>query len=312
MNYKKWLKLNEDAKIYDFRNKGAAVDTLVTYMLNRTQRMFEYDGLPDSMPSEWVEKYLQTNGNIYIPRETWDNKHYAFTGGLGGAPDPYYFPTVYTIANPALGVSKEYNIQDDGVLIKNDAYMVGLLPLFTRYATLLMENEISLYVAMINSRAAGIVSASDDATKASADLYFDKLEKGELSVIAESAFLDGVRSQPFSGSASANTIQNLIELEQYIRATWYSEVGLKTNYNMKREALNSNETGIDNDILLPLVDDMLQQRKDGWARYNEITGENVQVRLSSSWRDNQKEADSAAGDNKEEGEKEDGETENTD
>ena len=58
---------------------------------------------------------------------------------------------------------------------------------------------------------------------------------------------------------------------------------------MKREALNSSESSINNDILFPLVDNMLEQRKQGCDRINKLYGTNISVKLNSSWSDNHKE-----------------------
>lgn len=60
---------------------------------------------------------------------------------------------------------------------------------------------------------------------------------------------------------------------------------------MKRESLNSSESALNNDILLPLVDDMLKQRKQACERVNVMFGTNISVSLASSWEDNQQEVD---------------------
>ena len=52
---------------------------------------------------------------------------------------------------------------------------------------------------------------------------------------------------------------------------------------MKREAINESEADLNEDALLPLVEDMLQMRIDGWERFNKMFGTNVKVKLSSSW-----------------------------
>ena len=48
---------------YDFRAKRINRDSLIAYMLARTQSMFEYDGLPDTIPPRMLELYLQSNGS---------------------------------------------------------------------------------------------------------------------------------------------------------------------------------------------------------------------------------------------------------
>ena len=82
---------------------------------------------------------------------------------------------------------------------------------------------------------------------------------------------------------------DLIEQEQYLKASWYNELGLNANYNMKREALNSAESTINNDILFPLIDEMLKQRQIACEQINALFGTDISVELDSSWKDNKKE-----------------------
>lgn len=54
---------------------------------------------------------------------------------------------------------------------------------------------------------------------------------------------------------------------------------------MKRERIQSAEAENDNDALLPLIDDMLNQRREMLEKFNEMFGYNVTVKLSSAWED---------------------------
>ena len=44
---------------YDFRNKHENVDNFIRYMLTRTLQMFEYKGLPETIPQKELERLLQ-------------------------------------------------------------------------------------------------------------------------------------------------------------------------------------------------------------------------------------------------------------
>ena len=54
---------------------------------------------------------------------------------------------------------------------------------------------------------------------------------------------------------------------------------------MKREAINDAESGMNEDSLLPLVDDMLENRKRGVEKINKMFGTNITVELDSSWKE---------------------------
>ena len=83
----------------------------------------------------------------------------------------------------------------------------------------------------------------------------------------------------------------MIELEQYFKASWFNELGLNANYNMKRESINSGESQLNNDALLPLVDDMLKQRQVASMKINDMFGTDIYVEYNSSWEDNIEEID---------------------
>lgn len=272
---------------YDYACKDKCINQHITYMLNRTQSMFRWSGLPETIPERALELYLQTNGNVCFAE--YNGKLYVFVGGLGGEPDVYYMPTIYTVANPALRMSENYRIGENCVVIPNDSLYIGLLPMYSRYATGMVETELSIKIATINSRLVELVSAPDDGTKASAEKFFADLAAGKQGVIAENAFLNGIRVQPYGATGNTNAITNLIELEQYFRASWFNDLGLNANYNMKRESLNSAESQLNNDALLPLVDDMLRCRQIGADKVNAMFGTNISVALASSWEDNAEE-----------------------
>ena len=86
-------------------------------------------------------------------------------------------------------------------------------------------------------------------------------------------------------------IKDLIESIQYIKANWYNEIGLNAQFNMKREALNSAETTLNDDILHPTIDVMLQCRKKAVEKINKMFGTNITVELNSVWEQNKIEED---------------------
>lgn len=275
---------------YDFKSKERNVRDYIAYMLIRTQSIFEYEGLPDSIPQRILELYLQTNGNVCIAKH--EGVLYAFTGGLGGIQNEYYMPTIYTVSNPYLKFSEMFEIGKDCVVIPSDSLYIGLIPMFRKYASMLAENELSMTIVDIMARVVSLLSASDDKTKQSAEKYLQDIVSGNLGVIAESAFLDGIRAQPIS-STSYNSLVPLIEYQQYIKASWLNDIGLDANFNMKREAINSSESGLNQDILLPLIDDMLKCRRIGVEAVNKMFGTNITVKLASSWEDTQLEVEAS-------------------
>ena len=262
------------------RDKDTAVTEFMANTLAKTQSMFEYEGLPDSIPQKELERLLQTTGNAFVTSV--DGVLYALSGGKGGEPDVYGRATLYTVANPALKLNKTYDIQKDGVLIENDSNGESLLPLIGRYAVLHTDGLISLNTASILTRITMLISASDDKTKQSADEFLRKIQDGEFSIIGENAFFKGVNMQT-APTTNSVYITQLIELIQYYKASMYNELGLNANYNMKRERLNLGEVSMNVDVLLPYVDNMLKERQDAVEKINAMFDTEISVKLSSSW-----------------------------
>lgn len=285
----------------DILDKRKSIYNYVLMMFDRTNQMFEYKGLPDTIPAHMLELYLQINGHIGWLE--WNGKLYALPGGWGGAPDPYYRPTIYIVANPALGGSHDCKIvnhlppfdesvwstKPDCVLMRNDTNMRGLFYLFSRYATELSENDISIRSAQINSRQQSIIAASTDREIASARAYIKALEDGKLEAVMDQAMATkGIRATNVSVQ-SANVIIQLIELQQYLKASWYNEIGLNANFNMKREYLSEEELMAQTDTLIPLIDDMLRCRKEAIEVVNSTFGTSISVEKNSAWENKQKE-----------------------
>ena len=273
-----------DGKVFDFGFKDNISDIYIRYMLNRTQSMFKYSGLPDSIPQRDLELIIQCDGACGIAKVN-DNL-YAFSGGLGGEPNVYYMPTIFTVANPALNYSANLKIDEECVIIPNDSLYMGLLPMFKKYAALLTESDISMRMAVINSRAQFLISAKDDATKVAADKFLKDIESGKLGAIANNAFLDMISVSPLAnGSGSGNIFPGLIEFHQYLKGEWYTDIGINALFNMKREQLNDNEVELNKNSLLPLVDDMLNTRKIALEKVNAMFDTNITVDFASSWDD---------------------------
>ena len=269
------------------KDKDTLTDMYIRYMANRSVKMFEYTGLPSTIAAKDLEHILQAHGFAIIVKTTsikGEEGLYAVYGGLGGELNAYYLPTLATVSNPYLRYSNSnLKIDKDCVVMLSDSTYTGLMPMFTKYAQLLAESDISIRFALINSRVQAIIYADNDTSKNDAVKFLDDIEEGKkIGVIGGSSFFKGVQTQGYSSGSSTN-IKDIMELQQYIRSQWYIDLGLDANYNMKRESLNDGEIGMNDDILLPLIDDMLEQRELGVKRINEMFGTNISVKLSSSW-----------------------------
>lgn len=271
-------------------DKKRSAKAYYSYFLNRVLEMFEYKNLPDTIPHEILDKYLMINGIACITKDP-DDQLRVFYGNLGGKQDCYYRPTEFIIANPHFKKTFSKNCkvlgddEHDGVLMRNDSCWQGLHAMLSRYSCLLAENTLTLRVSDVLLRITTMLSAPTDKEKVSAEEFLHSIENGELGVIAENAFFDGVKMQnPPSNNGSYLT--QFIEYQQYLKGSFYNEVGLSANYNMKREAIGKGESTLDQDSLLPLCENMLKTRREDIEKVNQMYGTDISVDFSSAWKEN--------------------------
>ena len=290
----KHLEIVQDFEKY-VKDKKTSARAYYRYLLSRLLRMFQYKNLPDTIPHEILDRYLFENGICLITKV--NDSLYCFYGNLGGPQDVYYRPTEFIVANPHIKVNGQIfsaNIpvfptdsdasvgQPSGVLIRNDTEWYGLHPLISRYAYLLSENTLTLRTADVMLRVIALITAKTDKEQASALEYLKSIEKGELGLIGESAFHEGIELQS-PPSQNGSYLTQFIEYQQYLKGSFFGDIGLSANYNMKREAIGKGESTLDQDALLPLAENMLKCRQEDLAKVNDMYGTNISVEFSSSW-----------------------------
>ena len=265
---------------YNFKNKSGNIKTLNIQMLNKTASMFEYEGLPKTIPYFELEKILQSNGYGFITE--YNGELYCFSGSLGGEQDAYLNYKDFIVSNAPLNFFKQLNIENDGVLIKNDDYMQGLLPIFDRYNTFIVENDINIMLYGYNTRTQKLLSASDDKTKQSAELFIKRSVEGDIAIIGENGMFEGVKLHAVPSSQSGG-INSLIELQQYLKGSMFNEVGLSATFNMKRERLLSSEVDQSEGSLLALVYNMLKCRLEAIEKINSKYNLQIKIKLGGVW-----------------------------
>lgn len=270
------------------------------YFLDRLLSMFKYDGLPEvlnvdgqpqKMPQKYIELYLLTSGMVAFVEDNQKNLTCVY-GNLGGNPNVYYVPKNFLWANPYIKKSTkiEYEIGKDVAVVYNDSLMNGIMPLLNRYTSLMVDNYLTAKIELVSLRAMSAITAPDDKTKASAEKFLSDLIDGKLSVMADNNFLEGIKALGLRNSQT-NNITSIIEMQQYLKASFYNELGLNANWNAKRESISANENQLNDDQLTPLIDNMLAERKEGIERVNKLFGTNITVDFNSAWKENEEEKD---------------------
>lgn len=285
---------------FDFSNKDSITDFLVNKMFMYTINMFDWKGLPPTIPKNVLEFQIQNNGYTGIVK--YKDKLFSCWGQAGAILNYNYMPSRFIVANPYLfenssRIYKIYYTKDDYenplysnspyegecVVIQNDILYTGLKDINRFYASQLTENVITKRLVTILSRATNIYLAEDDDDKQDFDDFMEELVKGNFSAVIAQDIIKKLKTMPLSEKGH-EALTNLIEDHQYIKASWLNDLGLQANYNMKRESINSNESQLNKDAILPFVDSMLECRKQACKRVNELYGVNWSVEFSSAWK----------------------------
>lgn len=260
-------------------NKKEQLSKFRADMLNKSLTMFEWKNLPDTLPAVEIEKQLQTNGYSIIAKV--QGNIYAFQGGFSGQ-DPYNQPTKAIVNNPSLNYNGTFTINDDCVIIKNDDMQQGLIHIYNKYGTLLIENQITMLMTDYNYRMPFTISSKDDTTTQSAREYLQKVIDGSLGVIGEAKLFDALKVTP-TNNKGVNSFADLYGYQQFIEAQLNNTIGLATNNNMKRERLTTNEIEVNKNASYPLIDNMLRNRKQAVEKINQMFDLDIDVEFSSIW-----------------------------
>lgn len=284
----------QERNILNFKNNEDITLYHLLMMFQRTMSMFEYGGnfeKSDKISKRWLEGTTQVKGYSCIHK--YKGEMYCDWALLGGKPRYDYLPSKLIVNNPYTGCNEQLTIDEDCVMFKNDEFAWGLFPIHCYYATKLMHNDQSRRVLLVMSRAMQMLYSTDVDTTNAIKSAFKKLDDGELAAIfddnALSEELSQIKSLPFGVNQSSQTIIQLLEDYQYNRGSWWNEMGVQSNYNMKRETITSSENILNVDSLLPFADNMLNARKEAVEKINKMFGLNWTVDFSSAWKKIRKE-----------------------
>ena len=277
--------------IYDNINEEYSMSDLINYyigyMSSKCLMMFKWNNLPDGMNSYDVEKFLQLKGNTFVLYDSAKKRYFILEGSAYDNITWNYEPSKAIIVNPALPELNKikYKLGENAIMIRNDYYMLGLYSINEKNAIDVANTDISIRFANFNTRFKTLFTSDDDDTKDSINELIDKIWRGEKpsAVITNDLYKKSVEGIKYTDNQT-NDILSLIELKQYQLANWYIELCVNANYNMKRESLNENEINMNDDALLPFIDQMLECRKMACDEMNKLFGLNVSVELSSSWK----------------------------
>lgn len=280
-------------------------DLYFDMLVNKVCNLFKWENLPETVDERFLMVNLMLGGRV-----CWfDHKGriYALNGNWGGEPNVYYRPTQFIVANPVIG-SKTLTVLNkdgsnsidklDGIIMPltdadyfNDAECGGLYRLIYQTAGLLADNISSLNVSQINGRVSQIWTADNDTMARTVEEVVRDIYEGHPYRVVSQDILNKVNAVPTAQTGQSNTLLNLIEAHQYILASFYNEIGIPSQWNMKRERVNTAETQLMTGSLDVSVYNMEKNLKAAVEKINELFGTNISVRFNEEIKEDEVEPD---------------------
>lgn len=252
-------------QMYDVSDVTKGFEYWFSKLLNITLSMFEWEGLPDSLPQRELEIQLQLYGHccVFVKNQKLVTTHVDLYDL-----DEYYQPTKGTYAQPVLG-SGNLNLNSfDNVLIWNCSLKENvndipvdnsLYTFIARYARRLADVESTSNNYTVNNRATNYPVAKNDKVKQSLEKFFNLLSLGKRAIISDDAIIEGFTVQPIPKNTSVDDIIKWEDARDKILEQFWRDLGVKFRNN-KRAQMSDEEIESDEQVLLISLDDMLKSR----------------------------------------------------
>ena len=248
--------------------------------------MFEWEGLPETIPARFLEMILHSRGEVFIGREKEDDPLVAAIGSLSGEIDDYSMGTECVAVTPCQSLQGKRNIDIAYGINNKTATPDKLLYCLSH---MLAENDRSMELVSIYARLLPIPKVNDEKDKQMFDELINKLIDGDPKAFASRNAL--AKALEDNGSDIFNiTDPNQVDKLQYLSR--FADDIIKRFYNFYGQPLQTQNKaaqsisdelhGMDSvSFILPLQ--MLQCRQALADNINNIFGLEVSVRFSQPW-----------------------------
>ena len=243
-------------------------------LFSRCMRLFKEK--TDPVPSKEIEVRLMMQGHAGIAE--YKGELTAFWGLPNGTSKYRDQLPFYSCRCPVW--SGNLKIGKDCEVIYNNILMNPLYDLVHHYATLLAHTEVTYILTAVNARYSnGVPVATTQKQVRSIKSFLGKIFNGQSDVVTDIGNL----GLDYAG-AHLSTVQNMEGIwnaRKRILSDFMNDIGIKSGLD-KRSNTVSDEANADTPALLINLDDMLNERKEGFDRVNRHWGTNWTVELNEN------------------------------
>ena len=256
----------------------------INILWNTLLDMFEYQGLPDTIPKRFLESILHATGEVFISEI--NGELIASHGTLSGEVDAYGLGTECIAVCPT-GEARGKRGVDIAYAINNDTATPDMLVYWI--AHLLAETDKSIKLNVIYARLLKIPKVSNEKDKAMFEEIVKKVIDGEPRAFASSNALDlelGAGTENYE-LTDVNKIDKLPYLTQFFEdclKRFYNFYGQPMqNQNKRAQSISDEIHGQDSvSFILPLQ--MLRCRQAMCEEINRIFDTEISVDFSPVWK----------------------------
>lgn len=243
------------------------------HLMERCIRLFTWESTP--IDQKEIEQRLILQG--YVGIAPFKNKELtAFFGSLSGVTKYIDEKENYIARCPIW--THTFKIGSDIALINNSAIRIPTMELIHHYAAMLAHADVSLINCTINHRAdAGIPVAKSQKHKASIKQMQRDLFNGKMFHATDIGDI-GLEFVKITAGSSEDIVK-LYEVREKLIKSFYADIGVRSAFEKNNNTVNAEITS-DRSYLLLNISDMLEQRKLGCERVNDIFGTNWSVDIS--------------------------------
>lgn len=233
--------------------------------------LFTYDGLDDDLQKQ-IEKRLFFNGRCGIIVKDGD---LIAVDANGNGENIYSEPTAFTFSfGNGDADKKQYSriINENGVFAKNT---FDYFPTFfdvEKMSFTMAHIDTSIVCECINCRLTDVFLAGNEKSAESARTFYNRMYKGDLSVIMD-------KTQELELERQTRTTSNMKELLDAKERTlkgYYEMFGIRKQ-NEKRERMITDEVSANEELLLFNIKDMFEMRKKMCADIYNVFGVSCSV-----------------------------------
>lgn len=308
MNNGDTITYRSNADIYDmivlkYGDKVLKAWSLKDVLINYLAPMFKYEGLPESIPEEFIERFHILNGDIAVWKLD-DPNAFRYKDelivsccGYADKPDAYGIGE-RVIATTLSGYVKEDLKEGEScVVIHNNSLYTSDMPIICYFTDMFTEMFTSLKTNIIYSRLKPVFKVSNEQERAAVVEAFTKIKNDSepiqitsTNVLAEALAEAGANPTDTIKVLDITDVKNADKLQYIVKCIddafrwFFSMIGHAIQGNGKLAQQTVDEVQGTTSMSFILPNDRLKMRRKGWDKVNKLFGTNVTVDFSDAWK----------------------------